>query len=146
LSNKQHVLVTGVNGFIGKNLIQKTSLETFKFSGIGRKSKVSEKDYYELDLLDHNAVRELIIDLNPNYVIHLAANKNRDNKSNTYRSIYESNISTAWNVIEACRELPNLKRFIFFGTCDEYGYSESSFCESLKPKPLSFYGLSKLAI
>ena len=49
------------------------------------------------------------------------------------------------NVLEACRTLPNLKRFIFFGSCEEYGACSSPFSEQKKEEPISSYGLSKLA-
>jgi len=50
------------------------------------------------------------------------------------------------NIIDACHTLPNFKRMIFLGTCDEYGQAPTPYEETQREQPTSAYGLSKLAV
>ena len=84
--------------------------------------------------------------MQPDYVIHLAGDKNRNDIGAQFRDSYERNLSISLNVIEACLGLPKFKRLIFLGSCDEYGHESSPFDEMQREIPANAYGLSKLAV
>lgn len=144
----KHVLITGANGFVGRHLNIALQTQGFSVSCIvrGDPTPFCGHGFYSLDLEDGDKVNELVTSLQPDYVVHLAGGKNRAGESSSYSSLYSSSIIASLNVIEACRMLPNFRRFVFFGSCDEYGDISAPFKESHRESPVNVYGASKLAI
>ncbi len=99
-----------------------------------------------LDLTNITELLDVVCTFDPNYVIHLASNKFRGKIDLDFQRVYQENVVMSLNLIEACQNLCNLDRFIFLGSCDEYGYSNQPFEEKQCEFPNSAYGLSKLAI
>ena len=142
------VLVTGSSGFIGRHLCDFLSIKGYKVISCVRQKTCNTEifhDHHMLDLMDPIAVRNLIQQIQPDYVVHLAAITNRIN-SNDYTYIYEQNVISSLNLIDACRGLNNLKRFVFLGSCEEYGSINTPFKENMREQPVSAYAVSKLAI
>jgi UDP-glucose 4-epimerase len=144
VSSQEHVLVTGAEGFVGRHLCRALYAAGYKLSCVGRGAGMGVGDHYSLDLLNDIAANNLISELKPNYVVHLAGIKIRDADLDSFRSNYDINVRCAWNTIDACLALPNFKRFIFFGSGDEYGCVASPYKEAGIAAPISAYGLSKL--
>jgi GDP-L-fucose synthase len=98
------ILITGGSGLIG-NAIKLISDDYKNYSFIYSSSK-------ECDLKNYKNTYEYVKKINPNYVIHLAANvgglyKNLNNKV----QMFEDNISINNNVLKACHE-NNIQRVI----------------------------------
>jgi nucleoside-diphosphate-sugar epimerase len=91
-------------------------------------------------------VLDVVLKFDPDYVIHLASNKFRGKIDSGFERMYQENVLMSLNLIQACQNLCKIKRFIFLGSCDEYGYSKHPFDETQCEFPTSVYGLSKLAI
>lgn len=145
------VLVTGANGFIGKNLVKALSQygNKFEIHSISRENNVSSKNSQKIHLVDLtnlNFLKQVVMNIDPNIIIHLAYSKQRNEKIGISNQIYLLNLQISSNIIEASRTLKSLKKFIFFGSCDEYGIQKNSFKENQLERPLTSYGLSKLSI
>ena len=145
------VLVTGANGFIGKNLVNALSQygNKFEIHSISRENNVSSKNSQKIHLVDLtnlNFLKLVVMNIEPNIIIHLAYSKQRNDKIEISNQTYLSNLQISSNIIEASRNLKSLKKFIFFGSCDEYGIQKNSFKENQLERPLTSYGLSKLSI
>lgn len=146
---KNHILITGANGFVGKHLQRSLISSGFKVSiAVRSHLDFNEPDVnsYLIDLAERNKVFEFIQSIKPDYVIHLAWKKNWDNGLGSISKGYDPNVSIAINLIDACRNLLGLKRFIFLGSCDEYGIGPRPYSENQYELPISTYGLSKLFI
>ncbi len=146
MSAPLRILVTGANGFVGRHVCKALKATGVRLSCLSRHVPDAAAGQYALDLLDAAAVRQLVADLAPDCVIHLAASRHRGAEPSAYRANYDTNVCSAWNVIEACQALPQFKRFVFLGSFEEYGYAEPPYVETQQAKPTSAYGLSKLAI
>ena len=144
------ILITGASGFIGKKLIKKIldhgDYEIFALSRKNFDYTNKLKDLFIVDLLNFNKVKEIINYIRPNIVIHLAYVKNRETQSYNLQGDYFFNLQISSNIIEASRNLPSLEKFIFLGSCDEYGSQNKPFIETQSEFPLTSYGLSKLSI
>jgi UDP-glucose 4-epimerase len=146
LDNKT-VLVTGHNGFIGKNLCEALLFNGFAVVGIGRGSSCPSKACflsYELDVLSRIDVTNIIDRHRPEIIIHLAGSL----RSHDYKDIRECidmSQQGSWNVIDAALKLPSLEKFIFLGSCEEYGSIDVPFIESSQELPNTAYGLAKLS-
>lgn len=138
--------MTGANGFVGKHLSAALQSKDVTLFQLMHSITEASSSSYKVDLTDKSAVLESFKSLQPEYVVHLASNKNRSNDAQEFRNIYNTNLLMAENVIEACHELTGFKRLVTLGTCDEYGLVPTPFKEMQKESPVNAYGLSKLAI
>ena len=141
-----HILVTGANGFLGQRLCKALESRCHKVTRVVRYVNAEFHNQVVLDLTDREATAEIILELNPEYVIHLAAFKGRDIKDVSFRQSIDINLAMSSNLIEACLDLKNLNRFVYIGSCDEYGAGTSPFDEGSQERPSNYYGLSKLFV
>ena len=144
---KGHVLITGANGFVGRHLSNALLALGAKVSQLMHSSSSQTlEDQYIVDLTQCEKVASTFKRLQPNYVVHLAAQKSRAGDITDFIKTYDANVCMSLNVIHACIELKNLNKFIFLGSCDEYGLVPAPFKETQKEVPVNGYGFSKLAV
>jgi nucleoside-diphosphate-sugar epimerase len=97
--------------------------------------------FMQVSLLDGDLVRNIVLDFNPNLIIHLAATTKQD--SNTLTD-FEVNLDGTKTLLNVTNELPSLIKFIF--TSSQYvntpGCKYSTNLDDLNPYGL--YGQSKL--
>jgi nucleoside-diphosphate-sugar epimerase len=107
------LLITGSSGFIGGYLKD-------KFSG--------KYDLYDLecDLLDYDAMKSRLTEVNPDFIIHLAARTEVEKSFYEQTSFSEVNYVGTVNLIEVARHLPNLQLFVFSSTMETYGWQPES--------------------
>lgn len=127
------IVITGANGFIGKNL-------TKIFTSLGH----SVIPIAHEDLEWTTILKEVFKDITPDYIIHLAAYGNHANQPDTPRQFLYSNIIGTFNLLEATVDVP-YKGFINIGSSSEYGKKDSTMRESDVPETDTFYGASKVA-
>lgn len=145
------VLVTGGAGFIGSHLVKRllssghvvTVLDNLS---VGRRENVPpEAELIELDVRSEELL-ELVAGGRYEAIVHLAG---QAKVSDSFvRPCFDSdqNIGGTINVLEAAR-LAGVERVIFASAAVVYGAvpeAELPIKELRKPKPKSFYGLSKL--
>lgn len=68
----KHALVTGINGFTGRYVAAELSAAGYRVFGIGAMPS-EQPDYYQVDLLDTVGLKDVISQVKPHVVIHLAA-------------------------------------------------------------------------
>lgn len=126
------VLITGIDGFTGRHL--KNSLEGYDC--IGLKS----------DLLDTIALESEILNVKPNYVVHLAAIAFAGDLN--VPKIYNVNVVGTLNLLAALSkmEVPP-KKVVLASSGSVYGNAVSgSIDENTTAKPVNHYGCSKLSM
>ena len=149
MATEKHILVTGSNGFLGKHLCARLLKNNFEVTGIDfKEGNITHKLFNSIttDLTKKEDTIKAIAKIKPDYVIHLASLKNRISTKSEFFTSYHANLLIASNLIEACLDFLNLKRFVFLGSCDEYGDIPLPFNENQQEQPSNSYGLSKLAI
>jgi nucleoside-diphosphate-sugar epimerase len=153
-------IVTGAAGFIGSHLAEAL---------LGRGETVigvdEFNDYYDPDLKRKNVAhfinhpnfeliegdiqsldwRSLLSDID--IVYHQAAQAGvRASWGQGFRLYTERNISATQILLEAAKDSLHLKRFVFASTSSVYGDAETlPTSEKICPKPVSPYGITKLA-
>lgn len=143
------ILIAGAGGFVGSHLTAALLLRGFRVSQLvrpGSSSLIEGKPHIDLDLGDRKRVATVFSLLKPDFVIHLAGSKDRGSGGCHFIDGYGVNVAMATNVISACLELSRFKKFIFIGSCDEYGPIPCPFVESQREEPSNPYGLAKLAV
>ena len=131
------ILVTGGSGLVGKHLQDILPDAVF----------ISSKDY---DLTDLQQVRDMMLEYNPNVVIHLAARVGGIMDNVKYPVEYlEENVLMNTNVLRACHEFNVEKVIAILSTCiypdvvDTYPMKEEDLFNG-PPTPSNFsYGFAK---
>lgn len=127
------ILVTGVNGQLGFDVIKELNKRNIKSLGI---------DKTELDITDEKAVSNYILKLNPDCIIHCAAYTSVDRAEDESEICYKVNVSGTENIAKACKKV-NAK-MIYISTDYVFnGQGDIPFEVDGNIGPLSVYGKSK---
>ena len=121
------VLVTGLSGFIGGYLQNRLSKEYQIFD-------------LACDLLDKEAIDKRLAEVDPEFIIHLAARTEVEKSFYEQTTFSQINYVGTVNMIESARHLKNLKLFVFSSTMETYGWQpESDLIRDGKPFTLPVF-------
>lgn len=139
------IFITGSQGFIGQHMVE-------------RLQDKHELSFLTEDLRDHDAVRAQLLEADPEVIVHLAARTEVEDSFYEQITFSEVNYVGTVNLIECCRELTNLKNFVFASTMEVYGWQPISdlirdgneekddiwaFTEETQPNPNAPYAVAK---
>lgn len=119
------ILITGINGFIAKNLYNKLKIQGNEVIG-------TTKD-------DSKNITEILNSNNPEYIYHTGAEIYNNDE------MFESNIVLTYKILEYCRNSKNLKRLIIIGSSSEYGRKKNPMSEDDSLEPQTIYEGTKSA-
>ncbi|WP_226682721.1 NAD-dependent epimerase/dehydratase family protein [Sutcliffiella horikoshii] len=143
------LLITGANGFIGKHILEKLRNKDYEVHAITSRdiSAIPTGDkviWHNVDLLNSNKMEEIMKNIKPSILLHLAWIVTPEN----YK---ESIMNIEW--ILASMKLLRLfnkyggKKVVISGTCAEYDTSTFVCIENSTPlKPSTLYAKSKCAL
>ncbi len=171
-------MITGALGFVGLNLAQSLIMAGQMVVGVGRHDQnnplpekvgsfilegpikflpgsVSYKGpagsfiYVPCALEDPAPIAELINNLRPTVIYHLAAQSSAALSFKEPNDTFVSNVLGTLNLLEAVRALPDAERGIILsiGSCEEYGpqpENQGSLTENTPLNPISPYAVSKV--
>ncbi len=148
----QNILITGGSGFIGSHLCEKLlalenqlTLLTLKNDPLINLAGIKDKiKIIPADLANHSELKNIVKQVKPQYIFHLAANTNRIRNLEILPQMINSNLLPIANFIQILSEIP-VTRFIVLGTSDIYGHNDSPCHENMFPDPNSPYALTKEA-
>lgn len=152
-------IVTGCAGFIGSQLSEKLIEKGFTVVGID-----SFENYYSLEIKQKNIeklikkdnfklIKSNILDIDLNkiiehtdFIFHLAAQAGvRASWENNFEIYTKNNILATQRLLESCKN-KKIKKFVCASSSSIYGDVDTfPISESIKPNPISPYGVSKLA-
>ena len=138
------VLITGINGFVGKYLSDLLTSLSYDVWGIDVES--TSNKIFKADILNEKKINEIINQVSPDFVMHLAAIAYVDQPNKS--QIYDVNIKGTINVLNACIRLKQKPRFIFTSSSLVYGNVNKDYLpidESFPIEPVNHYGASKAA-
>ena len=139
------ILITGINGFTGIHLEKYLLDQGFDVYGtvIGEPQK---EKHLQCDITKKDQVDRTLLHVRPDYVIHLAAISfvGESNAS----LIYDVNVIGSENLLQSLHEHKiHPKKVIMVGSATVYGnQGQEVLNESMCPKPINHYGISKLAM
>jgi GDP-4-dehydro-6-deoxy-D-mannose reductase len=136
------VLVTGAGGFSGRHLVAYLStdvtVEIYSTSTTPRR----ETGWLVCDLTQKKAVSDLIRQVMPDQIYHLAGINSGD-----YDSDYRVNVLSTRNLLETIIEMQRQCRVLLVGSSAEYGFvseEDNPVKEDHALAPMSVYGLTKV--
>jgi GDP-4-dehydro-6-deoxy-D-mannose reductase len=144
------ILITGVAGFAGTHLARLCADRGIEVAGLGRHphAEVPGVSVYEqVDLHEADAVREVVRRLQPEQVVHLAAQASVARSWETPAGVISSNVATSLNLLEAVRlETPD-SRVLVACSGEEYGRPQSLPVDESHPlSPRNPYAASKAMV
>lgn len=148
----KNILVTGGAGFIGSNIVDRLSpgnnvfiLDSF-FTG-SMNNLVKSKDRVTVikgDIRDKDLVNDTVAKVE--YIFHLAAHVGNIRSLKDPYLDMDVNVRGMLNLLEACRNNPNLKRLVYSSSAAIYGEAKYMPIDEDHPLyPESPYAVSKMA-
>jgi nucleoside-diphosphate-sugar epimerase len=141
------ILITGINGFIGRNLVQKLCIAGAEFIGISIEGscELSGVKYYEqADITDYYRIASIFEKYRPDVVIHLAAIVHKKSLTADYDTFYRVNFLSSENIFRLCTEY-HVQKLLFSSTVEVYDMkAEKVISETSGTLPFSDYGKTKL--
>lgn len=141
----RRVLLTGSRGFTGRYVRESLAARGYDVVGLVNDGQAGA-DERSADITSAMAMRELARELNPDYVIHLAAITFVPHADAP--AIYQTNTIGTLNLLESLAALPRRpRRVLLASSANVYGSAASEFIdEDVPPAPLNHYAASKLAM
>lgn len=149
-------LVTGAGGFVGRHLIKHlSSVQTDAeihgtiYSENERIGLSQAASYHRLDLLDEDACYQLLSEIRPEQIYHLAGQASPSKALKAVWHTLETNIRAQLNLLQICIELNLAPRILTISSGEIYcgGLTETNIMpvdESAELRPSNPYALSKV--
>ena len=139
------VLVTGASGFTGKYVVRELKAAGYLVVELGSQSSDRE-NYFQIDLLDYTQLHQVINEIKPDHVIHLAAVAFVGHGD--ARAFYDVNLVGTRYLLQALSTLEHaVTSVLLASSANIYGNSSSgSLSEQTLPDPINDYAVSKLAM
>lgn len=123
-------LIIGAAGFVGNYLIdhiQKDCIWSIIVTKMPHeKIEKNGVDVRNLDIMDKQSVGDLLNEIRPDYIFHLAAQSSVALSWKNPGLTVDVNIKGSLNVLDAIRELDYKPRVLLIGSGEEYGYVKPS--------------------
>ncbi len=119
--NGQKVLVTGASGFIGSSLLHRLSSSAVEVHAVSRKTPICDPGrtrWWVGDLTELSTVRQLLGDIQPQVVLHLASHVAGGRGLELVRPTFDSNLLTTVNVLTTATEA-GCRRVVLAGSLEE---------------------------
>lgn len=149
-TEKKKAMVIGAAGFVGRYLIEHLSRDLgYETVATKLSREVLENapaKVCDLDILEKEAIVELLFEERPDYIFHLAAQSSVSVAWNNPQLTIDINIKGGVNLLDAVRELYYKPRILMIGSGEEYGHilpGETPIKESNRLDPGNIYAATK---
>ena len=147
----ERFFLTGATGFVGACLARKLAeigcevhalvreqANLWRLSGLERGIH-----FHTCDLNDAERLRDIVADIQPTIVYHLAVYGAYSAQTDADQIIL-TNVFGTWNLLKACSEV-DYKAFVNTGSSSEYGHKQHAMRETDLLEPNSYYAVAKSA-
>ena len=141
------VLIFGVSGFVGRYLAEEFLSHNYLVIGSDQEKNPSlpkDVSFISADILDEQAVIEIIRNLQPDIVVNLAAISSVGASWGIPQTTITVNVIGALNILEATRKFNTNCKVLFIGSSEEYVISKYPMSEDRELDATNPYGISKV--
>ncbi|VVB88596.1 GDP-mannose 4,6-dehydratase [uncultured archaeon] len=128
------ILITGISGFVGGHFVKymSTHHNDLEIHGISRsepawdfvdipRQLINGRYFHKADLNDITKIKSLIHEIQPDYIIHLAAQSSVSESWKTPVLSFLNNTNIFLNIIDTVRLNDNSARVLSIGSSEQYG-------------------------
>lgn len=146
-------LITGINGFVGSHLapyLLKSGIEVHGTTKPGTETPSTENmTFHAADIMDFKRMQEIIEEISPDYVFHLAALTSPGESFKNPAETVSNNIVGQINILEAVRDAKLAEtKILVVSSAEVYGKVDEKdlpIDEETPYNPMSPYSVSKVA-
>ena len=143
-------LVIGAAGFVGNYLLRHLKT-TYPWQLHATKLPhenilFNDASVHDLDILNKEAIQQLLSEVQPDYIFHLAAQSSVALSWKRPDLTVDINIKGCINLLDAIRDLDLHPRTLLIGSGEEYGHikpDETPITEDTLPRPGNLYAATK---
>jgi dTDP-4-dehydrorhamnose reductase len=143
---KRRILIVGVNGMLGQRAAEffnnNDSVRLLACS-IEKASLISHLEYTPCDITDREAIKKIIYDFCPDFILNAAAFTNVDASETQRELAWKVNVKGVEYLAEASRVID--AHVIHISSDYIFDGKNGPYDESSKPCPIGYYGRTKLA-
>ncbi len=151
MTRTKKVIITGGAGFIGSAVsaaLQTCGHDIYVIDNLsfGRRELLTLPDshFFEVDILDRVELSRVISQIEPDWIIHLAAIHFIPYCNEHPVEAAQVNIQGTINLLDAAKNVTNLEKEFFASTAAVYPICDDAISETHSSAPMDIYGLSKL--
>lgn len=141
----KRALITGIQGFTGRYMAAELQASGYEVIGLGSQPS-DEPGYFQVDLADGIALRDVLATIQPDVVIHLAALAFVGHgAADTFYRVNLIGTRHLLEAIAACGKVPDC--VLLASSANVYGNASAGLLsETTAPAPANDYAVSKLAM
>lgn len=144
---KNYILITGVNGFIGSSVAKALLNNDYSVLGVSieETSKIQHPNfvYQQVDIKNKPDLEKLFSTYNIYSVVHLAAIVHKNSNDLSYDSYYNTNYLASKTIFDLSNQ-HKIQKLLFASTIEIYGNRQEQIInENLIPLPTSIYAKTK---
>jgi UDP-glucose 4-epimerase len=134
------ILVTGATGFIGSHLCKRLIADGNEVWGVSRVPQLSDEEssvrWWQADLSDYDAVRDLVRKVRPEIVFHLASRVSGSRDLHEVVPMFQNNLASTVNVLLSASEC-GCEHIVVAGSSEEPTQPNVSPCSPYAAAKLS---------
>jgi GDP-4-dehydro-6-deoxy-D-mannose reductase len=147
-------LITGITGMIGSHFASATRSRGWPTYGLARNSASSrmsaipDPNIFRCDILDRDALGEVFQRVQPELVVHMAAQAFNGTSWQVEETTHQTNYLGTYHVLRACRQIVPEAKILLACSSAEYGDiqpEDNPLVEARPLRPITPYGVSKVA-
>jgi GDP-4-dehydro-6-deoxy-D-mannose reductase len=155
------LLITGISGFVGGHFVRFLSEKKLKYEvhGISRSKPawdfffaapefINSGCFHQADLLDIPRIKSLIEEIQPDYILHLAAQSSVAESWKTPVFSFMNNTNIFLNIIDTVRLNDNFAKVLSIGSSEQYGIvseKDLPLTEKSPQRPANPYAVARVA-
>ena len=135
-------MITGANGFVGRELVEEFQGAGHTIYPIFRGGIASAKNAQYCDLSDYNLTRKMLAKIAPNVIVHSAATSSIEECEKNKLNSWDNNVMSTLNLIRS--KEPDV-HFVYLSSAEVFDGSLGFYEESSIRNPVHWYGQTKVA-
>jgi GDP-4-dehydro-6-deoxy-D-mannose reductase len=155
------ILITGISGFVGGHFVHYLLSQgnDIEIHGISRSKPawdfvpavpelLTNHYFHQADLLDIPAIKSLLEEIQPEYIVHMAAQSSVAESWKTPVFSFMNNTNIFLNIIDTVRLNDNAARVLSIGSSEQYGIvspSDLPLTEETPQHPANPYAVARVA-
>ena len=143
---KNRILITGANGLLGQRAVEfYFHHKNFELLALSIESNpiVHSVDYVACDITDREAIKKIIFDFCPDFILNAAAYTDVDKSESCREIAWKVNVKAVEYMAEAARAID--AHIIHISSDYIFDGKNGPYTENAVPNPLGYYGRTKLA-